>query len=182
MIFTPKQSQILVVDVQERLFPHLVDHSKMKARIKCLLIAAEHLTIPVTVVEQYPSGLGPTVDGLLQKHHNGPYSKTAFSAMRERNTREQIERLKIGGKDQLVIVGCEAHVCVLQTAIDALTGGYHSILAWDAVSSRSLDDKQLAEARLRQTGCTIASTEMLLFEWMGDKNHPAFAPITDLLK
>lgn len=172
----PNQAQVLVVDVQSSLVERLHHYHKMLERIELVLTAAEQLEVPILGVEQYPQGLGHSVAN-IQQYLTTVLSKTRFSAAQvcEKHLAKQ-------NRKQLVIVGCEAHVCVLQTAMECLQLGYHVLIVSDGVSSRLESDKSLAIARLRGLGCTIVSAEMLIFEWLRDSKHPKFRTLLPHLK
>src|SRR3954471_14563468 len=119
MLLTAARSQLLVVDVQARLMPAIHDGGAVLARIGILLQAAGRLGVPVTVTEQYPKGLGPTLPDIVDALPRGTpvLPKTSFSALGDPAIAERISALGGAGRDQVVICGAEAHVCVLQTAI-----------------------------------------------------------------
>ncbi|WP_288743974.1 isochorismatase family protein, partial [uncultured Rheinheimera sp.] len=101
--------------------------------------------------------------------------KIHFSALREPLI---AERLKLSGKTQLVIIGTETHVCVLQTAMDALAAGYQVFIVEEAVGSRTEQNRQLALLRLQQAGAQIISKEMLAFEWLDKAGTDNFRTIS----
>ena len=155
--------RLLVVDCQERLVPHVADGDAVVARAVNLLGAARVLGVPVLVSEHYPQGIGATVaqlrtlvsdDEVLRKDH---FSCVAEPALRE--------ALLASPRRTLVVAGMEAHVCVMQTALEACAQGLRVLLVADAVGSRREDDRALALARMREAGITLVSREMLIFEW-----------------
>lgn len=157
-------SFVLLIDVQERLAPAIHDGSAVVARNKWLLQIASELTVPVVVTEQYPQGLGHTVpelSGLLQLAQ--VLTKTHFSAFAEPAISTYLQSLN---RPQVVVTGTEAHVCVLQTALELQSAGFQVFIVADAVGSRSVEDKQLALERVRQAGCIVVSSEMVVFEWL----------------
>ena len=175
-----RNAQILVVDIQGKLFPHIAQREHLLLRAGQLLEAAALFNIPVTIVEQYPQGLGKTHPDILKAANNAvTFNKTTFSALATPAISEHLKRLQ---QPDLIILGTESHVCVLQTAIDALDRGFNVLLAWDACGSRFEEDKSLAFHRLKDAGCKMLSTEMFLFEWMRDKNHPNFSHIIESLR
>ncbi len=177
------QSQLLVIDQQERLasampadeWPTVEKHS---AR---LLQAANALEIPVLISEQYPRGLGPTVEAI--KTHVDMRSqfieKTHFSCCQNNDYKQ---KLISNNRPQLVICGIEAHVCVLQTAFDAIDSGFDVFVVADAVCSRNPEHKQNALLRLQQAGIIISNHESVMFEWLRDARHPQFKFVSGLLK
>ncbi|MFW6255677.1 MAG: isochorismatase family protein [Candidatus Sumerlaeota bacterium] len=180
-IIQAETSILCVVDIQERLLPHMSESERVVAGTDRLIRAAQMLKVPVAVTEQYPKGLGPTVEAV--KAHISPdipvLEKTLFSCYGAPEFEELIEK---SGRFTLVLCGIETHVCVLQTALDAAEKGLRVVVVADAVSSRSPENHQQALGRLRQAGVTIATTEMVLMEWVGDAKHPAFKDVQKLIK
>lgn len=146
-----------------------------------LLQAADALGIPVLISEQYPKGLGPTVD--TTKDCAGSLSqiieKTHFSCCQNSDYKQQLIK---NNRRQLIICGMETHVCVLQTAFDATESGFEVFIVADAVCSRNPEHKQNALQRLQQSGVIISNHESVLFEWLRDASHPQFKLISGLLK
>jgi nicotinamidase-related amidase len=177
VLLTAKGAAVLFIDLQERLVPAIDDGDVMTSRAGRLAEAAALLDVPVLATEQYPKGLGPTVTQLAA-YPRATLAKTAFSAAEAPGFAGLIP----AGTREIVIAGCEAHVCVLQTALGLLGSRMRVILAADAIGSRDPADKTLAIERARQHGVEIASTEMVLFEWLRDASHPAFRAVQKLLK
>ncbi len=175
-------SQIIVVDIQEKLAPHLSNSDCMLIQVEKLLTAASLFNVPVTIAEQYPKGLGHTMPQLKSFINANVIEKESFSCFGEPNIVEALDSYRSSGKDTLIVVGCEAHVCVLQTVIDALTLGYRVVVVDDCISSRKLSDKSLAQARLEKCGAEFVSTEMVLFEWAVSKNHEHFKAMSQLVR
>lgn len=176
------QSQVLVVDIQTKLAPHLHDVDNMVTRCVQVLTAAQLFQIPITVAEQYPQGLGNSVEAIAPFIQTPVFEKTSFSCFGCATLSERVRKIEQTGRSVLIIVGCEAHVCVLQTVIDALEQGYRVIVVDNAVASRNPRDALLARERLSQAGAQYFSAEMLLFEWLQNKDHEHFKAISNLLK
>ena len=142
------QSQLLVIDVQEKLLPTIHAVEAMIERVRLVVAAARELDVPITLSEQYPKGLGPTQEALRHACGNAApvFAKTAFSCLRDDALEAHLASRK--NRKQLVIVGMEAHVCVLQTALDAVAEGYSVFVVGDAVSSRSASDVEAAKHRM----------------------------------
>lgn len=175
------ETQLLLIDYQDKLVPAMHDAANVTQHISALVQAADILNVPITVTEQYPAGLGATIGDvarLLPDTHKR-LSKLEFSALREEKISKRLEALC---KSDLIICGCEAHVCVMQTAFDARREGYNVYCAWPAIASRHETDKHLAEERLRDLGATLVSTEMILFELVGSAQHKAFKQISSLVR
>jgi nicotinamidase-related amidase len=177
VLLTAKGAAVLLIDLQERLVPAIHDGNVMVARSARLAEAAALLDVPVLATEQYPKGLGHTVPELAA-YPSATLEKTAFSA----STAAGFEDLIPAGTREIIIAGCEAHVCVMQTVLGLLGSRLRVIMAADATGSRHLADKELAIDRARQHGAEVVSTEMVLFEWLRDASHPAFRSVQKLLK
>jgi len=164
MLVHKDRSVLLVIDLQQKLAPAIHQVDAVMHSACWVLQIANQLQIPVLATEQYPQGLGPTVptvaallpeSAVLEKFH--------FSAWREPAIQQRLQQLK---KQQLVLVGTEAHVCVLQTAMDLIAAGFSVFVVEEAVGSRTPANKALALSRLQQAGAQIISQEMLAFEWL----------------
>ena len=184
MLLDAARSHLIVVDVQQRLLPAILDGDKLLPRISILLRGAERLGIPVTVTEQYPKGLGPTVPAVRQDLPAGAeiMPKMTFSAARDAAISERVDREKAEGRDQLVICGTEAHVCVLQTALDFEASGFTIAVVADAVSSRAASSVSAACARLLHADCHWVTTEMVIFEWLGQAGTDDFRALSALIR
>lgn len=184
MLLNPRRSHLLVVDVQARLMPAIHDGDAVLKNVNVLLQAAARLAVPVTVTEQYPKGLGPSVDAVTAALPSDALvlPKTSFSAAGDEPIRERIATLRGEGRDQLVICGVEAHICVLQSALSFRNGGLEVFVVADAVSSRSPHSVNAACARLLHAGCHWVTTEMTAFEWMERAATDDFRALAPLFK
>jgi nicotinamidase-related amidase len=171
---------LVVVDVQEKLVPAIPDHDAVIDRTGRLIDAAKRLDIPVAASEQYPRGLGHTVEPLRERLAPGArIEKNTFDALRASEVRRWLEATR---RDQIVLVGTEAHVCVLQTAFGGMGHGYAAFVVADAVGSRAAENRELALARLRAGGAGIVSTEMVIFEWLERAGTDAFREVVRLVR
>lgn len=184
MLLSAKRSHLLIVDVQAKLMPVIHDADAVLKSVTVLLQSATHLGIPVTVTEQYPKGLGPTVTPVSETLPSDAVvlPKTTFSAAGDPTIAERIATLRGEGRDQIVICGAEAHICVLQTALGFKTTGLEVFVVADAVSSRSLHSVNAACARLLHVGCHWVTTEMVAFEWMERAATDDFRALSPLFK
>ncbi len=183
MLLAADRSQVLVVDVQERLVPAMHAHEALVANVSILLRAALVLGVPVVASEQYPRGLGrtlPEIAVLLSAVGGGPepFEKVHFSCAAEPGFADRLAT----GRDQIVIAGIETHVCVLQTALALREAGHNCFVVADACSSRTVTNVERALARLRDAGVTVVSTEMVLFEWLHRAATPAFKALSPLVR
>jgi len=137
------------------------------------------LEIPTIFTEQYPKGLGPTVPELaLYMAGKKPVEKTAFSCCGEPAFNRQL----LGDHQQVILAGMEAHICLLQTALDLLAQGKTVFVLEDAVISRNPENKRNALNRMREAGVIISNTEALVFEWLGLAEGDAFKKISQLIR
>ena len=174
-----KQSAVLlVIDVQERINAVMADQGHMP-RIEVLIEACRALEIPVIGSEQYPKGLGGTVEPLAGLLGETPAAKDTFSCARDLGLREQ---LAATGRPQIVVTGIETHVCVLQTVLDLLDAGYRVHVPHDAVNSRRPADKHWALERMQSAGAQITTTESALFELLERCDTSDFKTVAKLVK
>ena len=181
LLLQAPQSQLVIIDMQVKLAPAMQADAMQAVTKNCaiLLQAANLMQVPTLVTEQYPQGLGETLPELKQHFLNiKSTSKTVFSAYAEPAFRQHCQQ----DKTQIVLTGMEAHICVLQTALDLLNAHKQVFVVEDAIISRSAANKANAIARLRDAGCVITNTESVLFEWLGNASHEAFKAISKLIK
>ena len=164
MVIERESSALVIIDVQERLAPAIVGREQLLGRIRLLIDAAVVLGIPTVFTEQNPAGLGHTLPVLRDAAPTASaIGKMHFQATREPGLGAWMGQARC---KQAVVVGTEAHVCVLQTTLGLLDLGLECFLVADATGSRREEDRILAIDRLRAAGCTIVSAEMVLFEWL----------------
>ena len=170
----------LVIDIQERLFPVMHEREELLTRVLILLEGLKLLEIPVLVSEQYPKGLGPTLQKVLDVlGPNISVEKISFSCCGEPDFLSQLNQRD---RKQVIICGIEAHVCVLQTVIDLVEMGFTPVVVADCISSRNPDDKKVAVERMRSEGAVITTCESLLFELTRVAGTPQFKQISRLVK
>ncbi|MEM7729429.1 MAG: isochorismatase family protein [Pseudomonadota bacterium] len=167
---------VAIIDLQDRLVPALADGASLVERAASLAAGARMLGVPIIATEQVPDKLGRTV-APLQPLIDNVCHKTRFSAVDT-----LLQHPAMGDRDTVILAGCEAHVCVLQTALGLLSSGRRVFLAADAAGSRKPNDAALANDRLVASGAVIGSVEMLLFELLEDASHPSFRSISNLIK
>jgi nicotinamidase-related amidase len=177
-------SQLVVIDIQTRLAAAMPSAARERVlkNTAILLQAAGLLQLPVVATEQYPKGLGNTEAALAQHFPDGldVVCKTCFASTGAAGFNTALDAHP--GRHQVILSGMEAHVCVLQTAMELLGRGYQVFVAEDAVCSRDDANRHNAMARLRQAGAVITNTESVLFEWLRDAAHPQFKAVTALIK
>ena len=184
MLLESARSILVVIDLQERLLPAIGEGPRAVARTQILLAAAGHLEIPVAVTEQYPRGIGHTTPPIMEALPASAtiHEKLAFSAASDGGFYAQLEPLRGEGRDQLVICGTEAHICVLQTALGFKRRGYEVFVVGDAVASRDPASVADARSRLIQGGCVWVNSEMVVFEWMERAGTDLFRSLVKLIK
>jgi len=172
----------MLIDVQTRLCSVMPEAAMatVSKNIQRLLQGAQLLNIPLWVTEQYPEKLGETLPELqsLLPDYTPRYAKLAFSAWQE----PTLQASSISVAPQVVLFGLEAHICVLQTALDALAAGKQVFIVEDAVISRDIANRNNAIERLRAAGCIITNTESMLFEPMQGAPHAQFKAISALIR
>jgi len=184
MLIEAHRSILLIVDFQERLMPAIHAGAAVAERAGILIRSADALDIPVAVTEQYPRGLGPTVAPVreLLPATAMIHEKITFSAQRDPAIAAHFSALHDSGRDQIVVAGAEAHVCVLQTALDLQAASYQIFLVADALGSRVPESGELAIERARQAGCVVVNSEMVVFEWMERAGTETFRALSQLIK
>jgi Isochorismatase family len=181
MLLNASHASLLIVDIQDRLLPAMMEPQRVLARTSILLKAAEVLQIPITVSEQYPKGLGHTMLDLATNSAT-TFEKLSFSCWRDGAMKEHFIKLHDGGRPLIIVAGIEAHVCVLQSCVDLYNAGFGVFVVADAVSSRKLDSATLAFERLRQTGIQVINTEMAIFELLEKAGSAEFKSLSALIK
>ena len=167
------KSALLVVDFQSRLMPAIHEGGAVVANARRLLNAAALLEVPVLFTEQNAKGLGGTVEALAGGE---VLHKMTFDACREGGLDRMPDR------PQIVVAGCEAHVCVLQTVLGLLQAGRRVFVVQDAVGSRRAESKAVAVARMAGHGAEIVTAEMVVFEWLGTADDARFREAVRLVK
>jgi len=175
-----EETAALLVDIQEKLFPHMSGADMMLASCLRLIEGLKVLSVPIIATQQYTKGLGPTIVPVREKAGSISYiEKISFSCMDEPLVRDQLEALR---KESIILFGIEAHVCVLQTCIDLIAEGYQPVVVEDCISSRNTNDKVIAVERMRQEGALITTSESILFELTRIAGTGVFKMISGIIK
>lgn len=177
-LMSRRDTALLVIDVQENLISAILEGNRMVWNIRRLLDAAKLLGVPVFATEQYPKGLGRTVDSLSGRL-DFISDKTTFSCGGSAAVTHILEN---SGLHKVLLAGIETHVCVQQTAYDLSAHGFRVYLAADAVGTRDELDHRIALRRLESSGVTLTTTEAALFEWCEDAAAVEFKSISNLVK
>lgn len=176
-----EDAAILIVDVQEAFRASIADFADISQNIAALVQGAKLLSLPILVTEQYPKGLGHTAAEITKVLPTDfdLVEKTAFSSC---GSQAFVEKLNLLNRRQIVVAGIEAHICVNQTVHDLLAQNFQVHILADCISSRIAQNKQIAVAKMQQSGAILSSVEMALFEIMRDAKHGEFKAIQKLIK
>lgn len=201
MLLDVSESQLVLVDYQERLMGVIADATEVLANAHRLAQAARLLEVPVWGTEQNPQKLGAN-DARLRELCRKTLSKMSFSASsaglidwlrpaekgpagNARSLPKHLQRPPRApqpSRDTVVLAGCEAHVCLLQTALELMEEELEVWVVTDACGSRTHRNRDAAFDRLAAAGCELVTTEMVLFEWLGSAEHPKFREVQALIK
>ena len=175
----PGRSVLVLVDYQAKLMPAIDRGAQVVAEAVRLADCARELGIPVIGTEQNPRGLGPNVEA-IRTRCGETLAKNHFDGCRD-GLVDAVRRAVEKPLD-VVVAGCEAHVCLMQSALGLLRAGFSVWVAANACGSRSAADHALAMQRLSQAGTTLVSTEMVIFEWLQTSDHARFKAVLQRLK
>lgn len=175
MLLARETSQLLLIDMQAGLVPAIENGTTIVETSARLLDVARILDVPVLVTEHMADRIGGTVPA-LKATADELFDKSSFSADRQTGFRDLIKR------PQIVVCGTEAHVCVMQTAIDLHDAGFAVAIVEDAVGSRFALDRDVALRRMESAGLARVTAEMVMFEWLGRGDHPAFRDVLTVIK
>lgn len=202
MLIETIESQVVFIDLQEKLIPALHDNQSVLANARVIAEVAKLLDVPVWGTEQNPNQLGATPD-YLQKLYQKTLAKMQFSAVEEGlaewlrpphngklpagNARSMPKHLQKNQqnentRDSIIIAGCEAHICVLQTALNLVEEDFHVWVVTDACASRTERNRDAAFDRLAGAGVELVTTEMVIYEWLRTAEHPSFKAILEKVK
>lgn len=170
-------STLVLIDFQAKLMAAIEGAGATIANAGRLLDVAQMLGVPVLFTEQNPSGLGPTVPELATRSNAPVIAKMTFDACRAGDFAATLTE-----RPDLVVTGCEAHVCVLQTVLSLLELGRHVYVVRDAIGARRSESKEAAVRRMERCGADIVTTEMVVFEWLASAEHPRFRDAAALIR
>lgn len=170
---------LLVIDLQEKLMPAIYESDKIIKNSACLLKVFEMYGIKKIATEQYPKGLGQSVDEIKENLDDDYiFSKTSFDAI----TDEVSSYLKENKITNVIITGAETHICVYQTVRRLLFEGYKVFVVEDAVSSFNKEQKDLGLKAMSDMGASLVNTEMLMFDLASDAKDENFKEISKMVK
>ncbi len=172
-----RSSCLLVIDLQAKLMPAISGGAEVVETTNRMIRVAETMALPVLFTEQNPRGLGETVEQVETRAPKQVVEKMTFNACGADALAEAI-----GDCRQVVVAGCEAHVCVLQTVLGLLTAGRQVFVLEDAVGSRDPVNQARALTRMAANGAEIVMSEMAIFEWLGSAENPSFKAVLGIVK
>ncbi len=171
---------LVFIDVQTKLWNVMYEKENLLDNLQRLIKGVQILKVPIVLTEQNPRGLGPTMPELLQLMPEvQPVTKFCFSCYQEQSFHDALTALK---RKQALVCGIEAHICVYQTAMEMLHSGYEVQVIADAVSSRTIRNRDIALNRLQTEGAKLTSIEMVLFELLKTAESPSFRDISKVIK
>jgi len=177
-----ENSCLMIVDIQEKLSAVMPEKviNRLKSNADVLLTAADRLNVPVIVTMQYPKGLGDVENFVKDKLNEKSkcFEKTSFSCLGAEGLPEHLKKLN---KKQIIMIGLESHICVLQSAIELTEKGYDVFVVSDAIASRKLTSYETSLTRLEQANIWLLNTESVLFEWLRNASHPEFKSLSKLI-
>ena len=183
MLIDPINSSLLLIDVQKKLFPKIHDSKSLEKAILDCLEVFYTLDIPIYFSEQYPKGLGSTIDNILEKlssYNAHKFEKTSFSCFP--TTSQHSNESQLLKSRQVILIGIETHICVLQTAMDLKVKGYEVFIIFEAVGSRKIQDKEISVKRMINSGIQVVTFEMMLFELLRDSKNKHFKNLSSLIR
>jgi nicotinamidase-related amidase len=177
-----EEAVLIVIDVQEVLMKRMDPETgkKVTQNIKILLKFAKEMAIPILITEQYPKGLGRTIPEIKNElGSNHPIEKVTFSCCGVETFNERLGQLK---RNQVILIGIETHVCVLQTATDLIQKGYEVYVVADAVCSRKKLDWEIGLRWVEKKGAMIPTTEIIAFQLLKEAGTEEFKRLSNWLK
>lgn len=180
MLLDADRSVLIVIDVQERLFPAMHEGAQFLRNTEILMQAADRLGVPMIVTEQYPDGIGPTIAPVAALASPGSVvEKITFSATGSDAFERRLAELE---REEPVVCGIEAHVCVLQTALSLRERGSKIWMVRDAITSRRPESAEAGRERAAEAGIGLVTAEMVVFEWLRRADTPVFRELLALIK
>jgi len=174
-----EKTALLVIDLQEKLLPYVWRRDFVVENLGKMIGTARILDMPVIVTEHYPRGLGATVPEIRELFEDfRPMEKIIFGALDQPEVLAAVESLEV---ENLLVTGIETHICIAQTALQALREGYRVHVISDAVSSRTEENWKVGIERIRDAGCTVSSTEMAIYELLHRAGTPEFKQVLELI-
>ena len=178
-MLTKEDTVLVLVDIQGKLAQIVENSEAVIDNIVRIVKGAKVLGLPILWVEQYPKGLGPTVEAIANELEGTPIEKITFSAY---DNEEFVRKLEATGRKKVLLAGIETHICVYQTTAHLLAAGYEVGVLADCTSSRTAGNHEIGMQKVMQLGAGITSVEMALFEMQVIAKGDAFKEISRIVK
>ena len=179
-MLTTESALLLVIDFQERLMPAIHRHEELAQKASAIIKGCRILDVPILITQQYTKGLGDTIQALedaLVEYE--PIEKITFSCYGNTDFRN---RLNNADKENIIVTGIEAHICVQQTVLDLLENGYNVYVIADCIGSRNENDCFYSVRRMEKSSAVVTTVESALFELLVRADHPKRKAISELVK
>ncbi len=176
MKIIPKQSSLVLIDLQDRLMPAIHEGDKVLQQCAKIAKIAKLLEVPIIGTEQSPHSLGHNSPQII------PFCEQTISKEHFDGCQDGLMNVLSKNREHLILAGCETHVCVMQTALELLRQNFRVSIVVDAVGSRRLLDRDIALHRLGSAGATLLTAEMLAFEWLESADNPVFNQALAIIK
>lgn len=170
---------VVAIDIQEKLVNMLENSKKIAKNATNILNMAHILNLPAILTEQYPKGLGATINEIKNISDFKTIEKTSFSAYQTKEFEEELKKYDV---KNIVIFGIETHICLYQTVLDLLDKNYNVYVVCDCSSSRAKSNHKTALKLMAQFGAKITTFEIVLFELLKSSKHPNFKELQALIK
>lgn len=178
-MFDEKNSTIICIDIQDKLVNMLSDNETIILNVFKIMKTADILNINTIVTEQYPKGLGSTIESVRTLNNFKTIEKTTFSVLKTPEFNMEFNKIK---NENILIFGIETHICVLQSVIDLLKNHYNVFVISDCCASRTAENNNIALELMKQKGAYIITLEIALFNLLKSSKHPYFKEIQKLIK
>ena len=180
-ILNENDSLVLIIDIQEKLLRAAYNSEQIEKKACVIAKSAKILNIPVIITEQYPKGLGKTVESIknVLNNYGSTFEKTSFSAI---DNPEILDAIIKTNKKQIIVLGIETHICVSQTVNSLIQKGFEVSVLSDASGSRFDSEHIRGLERIKNNGGSIITTEIAIFEWLKSSKHPKFKEVQALIK
>lgn len=178
-MFDTNDTTVICIDIQEKLVNMLKNGDLTASNSVKLMKTAQILNINTIITEQYPKGLGTTIEAISKIKDFNVVEKTTFSALKTEAFKEEFQKLS---NKNILIFGIETHICVLQSVMDLIEAGYNVFCVSDCCASREENNHKTALELMKQYGARVITLEIALFELLKSSKHPNFKEIQQLIK
>ncbi len=178
-MFDETNTSVICIDIQEKLVNMLENSQKISSNAGKIMKTANILNLNAIITEQYPKGLGETIENIKRTGNFTTVEKNTFSVLQTADFREKFNNLK---NKNILIFGIETHICVLQSVIDLLENSFNVFVISDCCASREEYNHKIALDIMKQKGAYIITLEIALFNLLKSSKHPHFKEIQQLIK